>query len=118
MVLSSASVGGLHKASWSGSPGQFFLPDFDAEVRERIQQLERTKDQPARLEALQWLQMHAAAKNATLAIPALERTVRDDPVRKVREKAVLALFHFARKQKLPHPLTLVEAIFDLEHGTL
>jgi hypothetical protein len=85
----------------------------DAEVRERIQQLER-KNEPAQLETLQWLQKHAAVKNAGLAIPALERTIRDDPVGKVRESAVLALSDVARKQKLPCPLALVQAIFDDE----
>ena len=84
----------------------------DAEVRERVQQLERRKNQPARLEVLQWLHKHAAAKSARLAIPVLERTIRDDPVSKVREDAVLALFHVASKQKLPCPLALAQAIFD------
>jgi hypothetical protein len=96
------------------APAQPSATPTDAEVREWIQRLERKKDEPARLEALEWLQKHAAAKNIALAIPGLERAIREDPVTKVREKAVLALFQVAKKQKLPCPLALVQAIFDSE----
>ena len=86
----------------------------DAEVREWIGRLEQKKDQPARLEALKWFQKHDAAKNARLAIPILEQTIRDDPESNVRQQAILALFYIAGKQKLPCPLTLVQALFDQE----
>jgi len=86
----------------------------DAEVREWIGRLEQKKDQPARLEALKWFQKHDAAKNARLAIPILEQTIRDDPDSNVRQQAILALFDVARKQKLPCPLALVQALFDQE----
>jgi hypothetical protein len=86
----------------------------DPEVRDWIERLEQEKDQAVRLRALEWLQKHAAAKNAGLAIPVLERTIRDDPVSEVRDRALLALSTVARKQKLPCPLALVQAIFDQE----
>jgi hypothetical protein len=96
------------------APAQPPATPTDAEVRERMEQLDRKKVQPARLEALRWLRNHAAAKKVAMAIPVLERTIREDPVSEVREEAVLALFHIARKHKLPCPLALVEAIFDEE----
>lgn len=86
----------------------------DGEVRERIRQLERKNDQSSRLEALEWFQEHARAKNAALAIPVLERVIRDDPASNVREQAVLALSRIAREQKIPCPLALVQAIFDTD----
>jgi hypothetical protein len=84
----------------------------DSGVRERVQQLEQTKDRPARLQALQWLQKHAAAKEAEVAIPVLERTIRDDPDTKVRDEAVMTLYRIARAPKRPCPLAVVQAIFD------
>jgi DNA-binding beta-propeller fold protein YncE len=84
----------------------------DAEVREWIQRLEQKKDLPARLQALKSLQNHYIMKNTALAIPVLDRTVRDDPVSTVRAEAVLALAHIARNQELPCPLVVVQAIFD------
>lgn len=86
----------------------------DAEVSERLLQLERRQDAPTRLKALQWHQKHARAKNAGRAIPILERIIRDDPASEVREQAVLTLFDIARKQKMPCPRALVQAIFDPE----
>jgi hypothetical protein len=91
---------------------QSSAPPTDAEVRAWALRLERNQDQSARLEALQWLRKHAAATNAGLALPALERIIREDPVSQVREEALLTLFDMAKKQKRPCPLTLVQAIFD------
>jgi hypothetical protein len=87
-------------------------PPTEAEIRERIQRLEQSKDAPVRLEALQWLRKHVAARTAPLVIPVLERTIIDDPVSNVREEAALALSAMARKLKRPCPLALVQAIFD------
>jgi len=86
----------------------------DAEVHGWIERLEQKKDQPARLQALKWFQKHDAAKNARLAIPSLEQTIRADPDSKLRQQTIVALFDVARKQKLPCPLTLVQALFDQE----
>jgi hypothetical protein len=88
----------------------------EAEVREHIQQLERTKDLTARVKVLQWFHNHAEAQSSRLAIPVLERTTREGPVTKVRVEAILALYQIARKQKLPCPLALVQAIFDKDEG--
>src|ERR1700681_875031 len=87
-------------------------PPTEAKVRAEIQRLERRNSESTRLEALQWLRRRAAAKHTGLAIPALERTIRDDPVSKVREEAVLALYQLAEKQKQPCPLVLLQAILD------
>lgn len=84
----------------------------DAEVREQMLRLERQKNQASQLEALQWFQTHARAKNTMLAIPILEHVIRDNPASKVREEAILALSDVARKQKMPCPRALVQAIFD------
>ncbi len=84
----------------------------DPDVGARIRCLEQTSDRPARLEALRWLQKHAAATDAGLAVPVLERIIQNDPVARVRQEAAVTLFDVTRKRKRPCPLALVRAIFD------
>jgi HEAT repeat protein len=89
-------------------------PPTDDEFKEQIKRLQPKNSVPARSEAVKWLERHAEAKNAPLAIPALERCIRADPETKVREAAVECLALIAQKQQVPCPLSIVEAMLDKE----
>jgi hypothetical protein len=84
----------------------------DAEVLEQSKRLEAAPALTARLDALRWLQRHAAAKNAHLAVPALEKAIRADKEAKVRNEAVEARVSIARNRKDACPLAVVEALLD------
>jgi HEAT repeat protein len=84
----------------------------DAEVRERAKRLELKNDKESKLEALNWLREHAEAKNAELAIAALEQAVREDPDEKVRGDAIVALGWIVKVRKKPCPLVIVESLLD------
>jgi HEAT repeat protein len=83
----------------------------DAEFKEQIARLE-AKEKADRLDALSWLARHAKAKNAELAIPALERCIRADPEAPVRESAIVSRTDIALHLKKPCPLVIVEAMLD------
>src|SRR5436190_23658459 len=82
------------------------------EFRAQIQRLDPKHDRATRLRALKWLIEHHAAKDAELAIPALERIIRKDADEEVREDAVVALQRLAKKLGKPCPLVLLEAVLD------
>jgi len=91
-------------------------PVTEAEFRQQIQRLDRKNDQAGRLKALKWIAEHPAAKQAELAIPALEHLIRKDPDEKIRDEALLAISKVARKQGKPCPLVLLEAVLDDDVG--
>src|SRR5438552_3192095 len=84
------------------------------EFRAQIQRLDPKHDRATRLKTLKWLIEHHAARDAELAIPALERIIRKDADEKVREDAVVALQHLAKALGKPCPLVLLEAVLDEE----
>jgi hypothetical protein len=84
----------------------------DAAVMERARTLTDKSPKDERLDALKWLTVYARAKNATLAVPALERCIRTDPEPSLRKWAVDVLATIAKTQSAPCPLALVEAMFD------
>lgn len=86
----------------------------ELEFKEQIQRLERAKDKATRLESLRWFNRHAGADHAALALPALERCVRDADEMEVRRDAVLVLALIAKRRDKPCPLSVVEALLDKE----
>ncbi|HYT87290.1 MAG TPA: HEAT repeat domain-containing protein [Gemmataceae bacterium] len=84
----------------------------DAAIKEQLQRLDPKNDKTVRLEALKWLGQHEAVKNAGLAIPVLERCIREDPDSEVRCSAAYPLCGIALQQNKPCPLALVEALLD------
>src|SRR5436190_689850 len=89
-------------------------PPSDAEIEQHARRLDAKNDKAARLEAIHWLNSRSFAKNAGLAIPALEGCIRQDPVMECRREAVLALALIAGKLKQPCPLAIVETFLDPE----
>jgi hypothetical protein len=65
-----------------------------------------------RLAALRRINGHSWAKNAELAVPALERCLREDPEKEVRREAVLDLALIAKRQGKPCPLAIFRALLD------
>lgn len=84
----------------------------DAALAEQLRSLDPKKDKAVRLNALQWINQKAGAKNAALAVPALERCIRDDPEGEVRQRAVAALSHLANRLGRPCPLAVTQALCD------
>jgi HEAT repeat protein len=89
-------------------------PPTDAAFNEQIRKLDAKNDRAARLDAVSWLNSNSREKNAGVAIPALERCIRDDPDREVRRQAVLSLGLIAKHQDRACPLAVVEALLDKE----
>lgn len=87
-------------------------PPTDAEFQAQIKRLDQKNPVAERLAAVQWLDDHSKAKNAGLAIPQLEQTIRRDPESKVREQAVVCLGWIVMKRKEPCPLLIIETILD------
>jgi hypothetical protein len=85
---------------------------LDEDFKEQTKRLSPKNCKLERLEAVEWLKRHAEAKNAQLAIPALERCIRDDPEATIREAAVLGLGMISKKRKDPCPLVITEAMLD------
>src|SRR5262249_46749190 len=75
----------------AAAPAPAAPPPTDAEVKGQVRRLGQTNDKAARLKALKWLNGNRGAGNAGLAVPGLERCVREDPEGEVRRDAVLAL---------------------------
>jgi hypothetical protein len=97
------SAGAAHEAV--GQP-------TDAEFRAQAKRLDPANPAAERLAAVQWLKRHLAAKNASLAVPALAQCIRKDADAKVRDAAVEALALIAQQRREPCPLAVVEAILD------
>jgi HEAT repeat protein len=89
-----------------------FPPPTDAEMKELIAKLEPGNDKATRLAAVRRLNGHSWAKNAGLAVPALERCLREDPEKEVRREAVLDLALIAKRQGKPCPLAVFQALLD------
>jgi hypothetical protein len=87
-------------------------PPSDDAVSEQVRRLEAKNDKAARLDALKWLNQNARHKNAALAIPALERCVRQDPEPEARREAVLDLGLIAKTLEKPCPVVICEALLD------
>jgi hypothetical protein len=83
-----------------------------AEFKDRVKHLDQTNPKLERLEAIKWLCRHAEAKDAHLAISALEQCIRKDPEAKVRENAIEALGLITKERQEPCPLVIVEALLD------
>ena len=86
----------------------------DADFTEQLRKLDAKNDKADRIAVLRWLNWNAAAKNAGLAIPALEKCIRDDPAMEVRRDAIGTLMVIARKLDKPCPLVLIEMLQDKE----
>jgi HEAT repeat protein len=84
----------------------------DAQVKEQLQRLSPKTDKAVRLAALKWLDERSSAKSAVLAIPVLERCIREDPDRDVRCAALYTLGYIAVEQKKDCPLVLLQAMLD------
>jgi hypothetical protein len=74
-----------------------FPPPTDAELKELIGKLEPGNEKAARLAALRRINGHSWANNAGLAVPALERCLREDPEKEVRREAVLDIALIAKR---------------------
>lgn len=83
-----------------------------AEFKAQIKRLDSKNAKQERLEAVKWLCRHVTAKDAHLAMPALEQCIRKDPVAKVRENAIEALGFIAKERQEFCPLVIVEAMLD------
>jgi hypothetical protein len=86
----------------------------EAEFLEQIRHLEGKNNLRTRLEAVGWLSMHTRAATALVVLPALERCIRTDPDKEVRQRAVSSLAHIARRLDRPCPLVIAEALLDRE----
>jgi HEAT repeat protein len=84
----------------------------DKEFENQLRRLESKDAKGARLQALTWLNRNRAAKNADLAIPALERIVREDPDAEVRLQAVPVLALIVNNLKKSCPRVIIEAFLD------
>jgi HEAT repeat protein len=91
-------------------PGE---PITEAMTQEKIRLLQHD-DKAERLKAVKWFNAHSRAKNAALALSALERSAKGDKVMEVRREAVLALGLIAYNLKKPSPMVLFEALLDKE----
>lgn len=80
-----------------------------AEVERQIQHL-GSRDEKVRLQALDWVIRNPTG--AAPANPAIERLIREDKVREVRIRALLALSTIALFQEKPCPMLILETIFD------
>jgi hypothetical protein len=94
--------------------GQYGQPPTDAAFAEQIRHLDPKNDKATRLEALRWINANRARKNAALAVPALERCIREDPDGEVRGQAVLDLCLIVKRLAQPCPLVVLEALLDRE----
>jgi HEAT repeat len=91
-----------------------FAPPTDAAFAEQAHRLGPKNDRATRFSAVKWLNAHSGAKNAGPAMPALERSARQEPDREIRGQAVLTLGLIARSLGKPCPLAVVEALLDRE----
>jgi HEAT repeat protein len=87
-------------------------PPSDTEIKEQIERLDPKTAEAERVDAARWLGRHAKAKNAHLAVPALERCIRTDPAADVRDAAVLGLAKMAKDRDEFCPRAVVEAMLD------
>ena len=87
-------------------------PPTVEDFQKQIKRFELTNPKPERLEAANWLDRHAASKNAYLASSALEQCLRNDPEADVRGAALKALAAIAEKRKEPCPLAIIHAMLD------
>jgi hypothetical protein len=92
--------------------GQPDPPRKDAAFAEQLRGLDAKNDKAKRLTTLQWINHHADQKNAVIAVPALERCIRDDPEGEVRQRAVAALAQLANRLGRPCPLAVIQALHD------
>src|SRR5438270_274294 len=63
---------------------------------------------------LRWLNGNSRAKNAALALPALEKCIRDDPEMEVRRDAIMTLTTIVRNHDKPCPLVIIEMLEEKE----
>jgi hypothetical protein len=100
--------------SASGTQGQPARLPTDAEFAEQLKLLQPKHDKETRLRALGWIGVNSCDKHDALAIPALEKCIRDDPKWEVRQRAVSELSRIARRLDKPCPLVILEALHDKE----
>src|SRR5262249_23918060 len=74
------------------------------------ERLGRKDDKAMRLDAPRWIGWHRWAPNVKLAVPALERRIREDPVMEIRRDAVAVLCNIAKSLKQPFPPVVLEAL--------
>jgi hypothetical protein len=87
-------------------------PPTDAQILATASRLDRKNDAKTKLHAAAWLLSNFRARNARLAIPALENSIRQDPDADVRCEVIVALARIAKRLKKPCPLAIVEALLD------
>ncbi|MEX0701094.1 MAG: hypothetical protein WD069_03275 [Planctomycetales bacterium] len=98
-------------------------PPTDESMKEQATRLDPKNSVAGRLEAIAWLNRHSEAHNAHLAIPALERCIRDDREARVRAYAIESLALIAGASPLDGarekpedscPVVIIEAMLDEE----
>jgi len=102
--------------AWSTSTalGQPAPGPSEAEVAQQLKRLDQKNKKTERLRALNWLSANARDKQAAVAIPAMEKSIRDDPEADVRQEAVNTLGQLTLRRKMPCPLIILEALHDPE----
>ena len=91
-----------------GPPEQTSEP----EVARQVRRLDLKNDKRDRLAAVRWFEKHLKDEAVRQAVPALERSVKEDPDVDVRYWAVQCVAVIAYHRKEPCPLTVVEAMLD------
>jgi len=86
----------------------------DADFAEQVRKLDAKNTKADRIAVLRWLNANARAKNAGLALAALEKCIRSDPEMEVRRDAEMTLTTIARHLDKPCPLVLIEMLDDKE----
>jgi hypothetical protein len=86
-------------------------PRKDVPFAEQLRGLDPKNDKAVRLNTIRRIN-EVGARNAGLAVPALERCIRNDPEGEVRQRAVNALSSLAHRLKRPCPLAVAEALRD------
>jgi hypothetical protein len=86
----------------------------DADFAEHLLKLSAKNTKADRIEAIRWLNGKSRAKNASLAIPALEKCIRDDQEMEIRRDAIMTLTTVVRNLDKPCPLVIIEMLEDKE----
>jgi HEAT repeat protein len=94
----------------SAGAGQPTLKELVAQQVRRLDPKILSKEE--RLKAAEWLARNCASKEADAALPALERSLRQDPDAQVRAKAAEALGSTLYQRKAACRLSLVEAVLE------
>jgi HEAT repeat protein len=113
-ALSISIVLAVSTTSVRGRPPQ---APTGAEIAEQLRRLDpkSEKGKENRMKAISWIGRNCEEKKTVEpAIPALEKSIRQDPEWEVRQRAVRVLSQVVRRLERPCPLAVIEAMHDKE----